>query len=142
MNSSRKGVVLFSLGSFLRSDMLPQPMLKSILTAFEQMPNYNFLWKFETDTLPTELPKNVFVQSWLPQNDILAHPRTKAFISHGGLMSTIEASWHGVPIIGIPIVADQHRVRDNFLINYRLFLKVFSFFLAEHSQIRVGWCCG
>lgn len=31
----------------------------------------------------------------------------KAFISHGGLMSTIEAVYFGVPILGIPIYADQ-----------------------------------
>lgn len=111
VNSSINGIVLFSMGSFLRSDMLPQSVLKSILLAFEEMPNYNFLWKFETNTLPTKLPKNVMIKEWLPQNDILAHSRTKAFISHGGLMSTLESTWHGVPIIGIPIVADQHRVR-------------------------------
>lgn len=31
----------------------------------------------------------------------------KAFISHGGLLSTIESLNYGVPIIGIPIYADQ-----------------------------------
>lgn len=31
----------------------------------------------------------------------------KLFISHGGLIGTQEAIFHGIPIIGIPIFADQ-----------------------------------
>lgn len=37
----------------------------------------------------------------------LAHSNVKVFISHGGLLSTIETVYHGVPILGIPIFADQ-----------------------------------
>lgn len=36
----------------------------------------------------------------------------KLFISHGGLLSTIEAVYHGVPIIGIPIFGDQQKNID------------------------------
>jgi hypothetical protein len=43
----------------------------------------------------------------MPQNDILAHPNTKLFISHCGLLSTQESLWYGVPLLGFPIFADQ-----------------------------------
>lgn len=40
--------------------------------------------------------------------NIAAHPNVKVFISHGGLIGTQEAIYNGVPIIGIPIYADQY----------------------------------
>lgn len=38
---------------------------------------------------------------------IIAHPNTKVFITHGGLGSTQEAFYFGIPTIGIPLFGDQ-----------------------------------
>lgn len=41
--------------------------------------------------------------------DFLEHKNIKAFVTHGGLMSTTESIYAGVPLVGIPIFGDQSR---------------------------------
>lgn len=37
----------------------------------------------------------------------VAHPNLKLFITHGGLLGGTEAVYHGVPVLVIPVFADQ-----------------------------------
>ncbi|GAB0089114.1 hypothetical protein DMENIID0001_036040 [Sergentomyia squamirostris] len=106
MEKTEKGVVLFSLGSNMRSDALGEERLTQIIKAIREFPDYTFIWKFES-TFTLDVPKNLIILKWVPQNEILAHPNTKLFITHCGLLSTQEAAWHGVPIVGLPVFADQ-----------------------------------
>ena len=40
------------------------------------------------------------------------HKNIKAFVTHGGLMSTQESVTYGVPMVGIPLFGDQvHNVK-------------------------------
>ncbi|KAK8730233.1 hypothetical protein OTU49_008164 [Cherax quadricarinatus] len=64
------------------------------------------LWKWDKDTMD-DLPPNVRLGKWLPQQDILGDPRLRLFITHGGLLSTLESMYHGVSVLGIPVFADQ-----------------------------------
>lgn len=36
------------------------------------------------------------------------HPKTKAFIAHGGTNGIYEAIYHGIPVVGIPLFGDQY----------------------------------
>lgn len=63
--------------------------------------------KWESDEIPIQMPNNVLTLKWLPQNDILAHPSIRLFISHCGLGGVAEARFYGVPILGIPLFGDQ-----------------------------------
>ena len=44
---------------------------------------------------------------WLPQNDLLAHPYTKLFVTHAGHNSQTEAAYWGKPVVMVPLVGDQ-----------------------------------
>ena len=35
------------------------------------------------------------------------HDKTKVFVFHGGVNGAFEAIYHGVPVVGIPLFADQ-----------------------------------
>ncbi|XP_066259822.1 UDP-glycosyltransferase UGT5-like isoform X2 [Euwallacea similis] len=104
MDEANEGVIYFSLGSHVKSkDMAPERK-QMFLNIFGRLKE-KVIWKFEED-LPNK-PENVLIQKWCPQQDILAHPNIKLFITHGGLLSTTETIYHGVPILAIPVFADQ-----------------------------------
>lgn len=105
INKSKHGVVYFSMGSMVKLSTLPEDKFLAFKTVLSHLPQ-RVLWKWEEDTMPDQ-PKNVKIAKWFPQRDILAHPNVKLFISHGGLMSTTEAVYSGVPMIGIPLFGDQ-----------------------------------
>ncbi|GAB0093836.1 hypothetical protein DMENIID0001_090180 [Sergentomyia squamirostris] len=105
LDSEVNGVIYFSMGSTVLSVDMPQERRDALLKAFSKLP-MKVMWKWEDDYLPGK-PDNVLIRKWFPQNDILAHPNVKLFITHGGLLSTMEATWFGVPVIGLPVFGDQ-----------------------------------
>lgn len=109
LSAGKSDAVYFSLGTNVKSKDLGLEKQKAILEAFKQL-QYNFLWKFEDERFPFDLPPNVMIKAWTSQNDVLQHPNIRVLISHGGALSTFEASWHGVPVLGMPFLADQHCV--------------------------------
>lgn len=104
-SSSEHGVVYFSMGSNIQGSQLPPSVRDGLLTAFSKL-KQRVLWKWEDEHLPGK-PDNVLISKWFPQDDVLAHPNIRVFITHGGLLSCTEAVYHGVPIIGIPVFGDQ-----------------------------------
>lgn len=105
IETSTDGVIYFSLGSNVRSKDLPVATRDTLLKVFGNL-KQRVLWKFEDDQLPGK-PDNVFISKWFPQPDILAHPKVTLFITHGGLLSTMESIYFGKPVLGLPVFYDQ-----------------------------------
>ncbi|XP_041527055.1 UDP-glucuronosyltransferase 2B31-like [Microtus oregoni] len=64
------------------------------------------LWRFEGKK-PDTLGSNTWLYKWIPQNDLLGHPKTRVFITHGGINGIYEALYHGIPVVSIPLFGDQ-----------------------------------
>lgn len=79
---------------FESGDMMPDSKRKLILNVFSKL-KQQVLWKWESETMP-DLPKNVKLSKWLPQQDLLGHKDIKMFITHCGGGSTEESIYHGV----------------------------------------------
>ncbi|OCU00121.1 hypothetical protein XELAEV_18005906mg [Xenopus laevis] len=102
-SSGEHGIVVFSMGSMIKN--LSDERTNVIAAALSQLPQ-KVLWRY-SGKKPDALGENTIMYDWIPQNDLLGHPKTKAFITHGGTNGIYEAIYHGVPIVGIPLFADQ-----------------------------------
>ncbi|XP_031433650.1 UDP-glucuronosyltransferase 2B15-like [Clupea harengus] len=102
-SSGDDGIVVFSLGSMIKN--LTMERANTIASALGQIPQ-KVVWRY-SGVKPETLAPNTRLYDWLPQNDLLGHPKTKAFITHGGTNGLYEAIYHGVPMVGIPLFADQ-----------------------------------
>ncbi|KAJ8959687.1 hypothetical protein NQ318_021878 [Aromia moschata] len=107
LDGANHGFIYFSLGSNIKSKDLGESTLRSIITALSEVP-YKVLWKFEADHLPGQ-PNNVKLVKWAPQEQILAHPNIKLFVTQGGLQSMEEGIYSEVPFVVIPFFGDQEQ---------------------------------
>lgn len=104
LDSAPEGAIYFSLGSSVKTYMLEENKIRIILQALSELP-YKTLWKFENETL--EVPDNVLIKRWLPQQDVLRHKNVKVFVTQGGMQSLEEAIHFRVPLVGVPLMSDH-----------------------------------
>ncbi|KAM9765654.1 UDP-glucuronosyltransferase 2A1-like [Menidia menidia] len=107
-SSGEHGVIIMSLGTFVNE--LPDDMANRIAATFAKLPQ-KVIWSYK-GRRPSTLGNNTLVVNWMPQNDLLGHPKVKLFVAHGGTNGVQEAIYHGVPVVGIPLFYDQY---DNLL---------------------------
>lgn len=81
---------------------MPESVRKAFMSTFSNL-TQRVIWKWDKEDEMPDTPANVKLVKWLPQQDLLAHPNIRLFITHGGLLSTEEAVYHGVPVIGMPV---------------------------------------
>ncbi|KAL0043379.1 hypothetical protein WJX79_003197 [Trebouxia sp. C0005] len=104
------GVVYASLGTTAIPELAE---LKAIAQGLSGVAPAKALWKLsDSDQVALgnasiSVGSNVKIVKWVNQNDVLGHPRVKAFFTQGGTNSFNEGAYHGVPLVGMPLFAEQ-----------------------------------
>ncbi|XP_070533938.1 UDP-glucuronosyltransferase 2A1-like isoform X2 [Ptychodera flava] len=107
INSSGKhGVVIFALGTY---QVLTNTQFKRFAAALGRLPQ-KVIAKYGGGDTPDYLKNTTKFKllKWIPQNDLLGHPKTKALVYHGGVNGIQEAIYHAIPVVGMPIFWDQY----------------------------------
>ncbi|XP_077584240.1 UDP-glucuronosyltransferase-like [Stigmatopora nigra] len=101
--SGEDGFIVFTLGSMVSN--MPEEKALQFLNAFRKIPQ-RVVWRYNGVPLKN-VPNNVKLMKWLPQNDLLAHPKAKLFLTHGGSHGIYESICNGIPMLMFPLFGDQ-----------------------------------
>ncbi|XP_036066974.1 UDP-glucuronosyltransferase 2A1-like [Oryzias melastigma] len=107
-SSGEHGFIIMSLGTLIAD--LPADLAEEIAAAFAELPQ-KVIWRHK-GSRPSTLGNNTLLVDWMPQNDLLGHPKIRLFVAHGGTNGIYEAIYHGVPLVGLPLIFDQ---KDNII---------------------------
>lgn len=120
VENAKAGVIYISFGSTMMISTMQQDKLEAILGAINELPQ-RFIWRWDSiniDRAPFTYLRSdlralltnrekLYISTWLPQVDILGHPKALAFFSHAGMGGTTESLHFGVPVVALPILGDQ-----------------------------------
>ena len=101
IQNATHGVILVSMGSV--ASALPVHLVQNLVDHLQHRPEKIIIKYSYLD----HVPDNVMLLPWIPQNDILGHDNVKLFITHGGNNGQFEALYHGVPMLVLPVFAEQ-----------------------------------
>ncbi|XP_036139103.1 UDP-glycosyltransferase UGT5-like [Monomorium pharaonis] len=105
LDEAKNGAIIISLGTNVKWKFIGLDKIKVVILALAKL-KQRVLWKLDIE-VPFQIPNNLMIMKWIPQNEVLSHKNVKAIWTHGGLLSTQEAIWKGIPLIVMPFFMDQ-----------------------------------
>ena len=72
------------LGTFVDWNLAPEEIREMFFEAINELTDYRVVFSYKGPK-PNVLGKHVKLTAWAPQLDLLAHPKTKVFLTHSGL---------------------------------------------------------
>lgn len=81
LDDATDGAIVISWGSIVKSSSMSDEKRTAIASALAKI-NQTIIWKWETDIF-ADKPKNVFLEKWLPQRDILCERYRFFYLTSG-----------------------------------------------------------
>ena len=101
MESGTGPLIYMSFGTYL------EPNYKWTQILFSALGKMNIKVILKLKDRSVSLPKNFMAMGWVPQVDLLASGKLDLFISHCGNNGRMELSYYNVPVLCVPLFADQ-----------------------------------
>lgn len=110
-NPQSKGTILLAFGHLVLWDTAPEQVKHAVHQALEELVDYRIIWQYSYAN-PMNKPNcsdHIMLVEWIPQYAVLSHPKTLTFISHLGAKSFRESICAKVPLVSMPLFAEQFR---------------------------------
>jgi len=75
VSGGEDGFIYFSFGSIVKGKNMLEEYRQIFVNVFGKL-KQRVLWKWETEEM-ADLPSNVKLSKWIPQQDILGHPKIR-----------------------------------------------------------------
>ncbi|KAI6190864.1 UDP-glucuronosyl UDP-glucosyltransferase domain containing protein [Aphelenchoides bicaudatus] len=108
-----KGTIYIAFGSYANWSAALPNVIDSIHYTIKNLQEYQIIFSYNGDLNKMPSVKNLMLVKWAPQSAILTHPKTRLFVSHGGMKSVKEAVCSQVPLIALPLFAEQPYAANN-----------------------------
>uniref|UniRef100_A0A914YT03 UDP-glucuronosyltransferase n=1 Tax=Panagrolaimus superbus TaxID=310955 RepID=A0A914YT03_9BILA len=105
-DSKSKGTIYIAFGTAIHWDGAPQHVIDAFIDAINELEEYRIIFSWNGE-FPKNAKSHVKFTKWAPQMAILLHPKTVLFITHGGLKSLKESLCAEIPVILMPMFAEQ-----------------------------------
>uniref|UniRef100_A0A0M3JZN4 glucuronosyltransferase n=1 Tax=Anisakis simplex TaxID=6269 RepID=A0A0M3JZN4_ANISI len=100
-----KGTILVAFGNHVDWRAAPNFVVEVFFETMTEFTDYRIVFAYNATV--KNVPKHIKIVPFAPQKQILNHNRTKIFIGHAGLKSIKESICAQVPLLLMPIFAEQ-----------------------------------
>lgn len=112
-NPKSKGTIVVAFGHMVKWNGTTKIIRRNFAQAMNALKDYRIVWQYEGEP-EIKMEPHVRTMAWVPQTELLNHPKTKVLVGHGGLKSIMESICGEVPMLLVPFFAEQ--VHNGFLL--------------------------